>query len=143
MLEEWNKRSRRRNELSRRNINKINLFLWHHRICAFMAYPDLFRNNLTCFRVNRCICRCNLVATLLIRGKFHDFIREFSVFYSYERGLDKSHLVDLRICRKRCDKSNVLTFRCLNGTESPVVRWVNVTNLKSRRFSGQTTFTKR
>jgi hypothetical protein len=50
------------------------------------------------------------------------------------RGFDKAHIIYLGMHAQRGYKTNVRTFRCFDGTETPVVGIVYVTHLKTGTF---------
>ena len=58
------------------------------------------------------------------------------------RCLHKAVFIDPRIGSKSIDKTNVRTFRCLNGAHSPVMRIMHVADLKSGTIPGKTSGTK-
>src|SRR4051812_3817169 len=65
-----------------------------------------------------------------------DFVNQDAFFYPAVRTLDESILVNPRKARERRDKTDVRTFRRLDGADSSIVRGVDVANFEARAFTG-------
>src|SRR5215813_7575983 len=100
--------------------------------------------------VNRRIGLRNEKILLAISSKVFDLIRHTAFFHFSIGCLDKSELIDPSKSAHRANETNIWAFRCFDGTNTPVMRRMNVPHLESGAFaaeaarskSGQTAFVR-
>src|SRR5947209_15216388 len=65
------------------------------------------------------------------------------VVHATVRRLDETIGIGARIRRQRTDKTDVRSFRCLDGTDAPVMRMMNVAHVEAGALAGETAGSKR
>ena len=95
------------------------------------------------FAIKRRVSLRNSVAHFFGGGHVADFVSHLTVHNFPIWCFDETVFVHTCECRQRVDKTNVWPFRRFNRTHTTVVCWVNVTHLKARTLTCQTTWPKR
>ena len=139
VFKEGNKRRRYRNKLFGRNVHIVHSLgrVLRNQIAVAATYV---RIDEMIILVKRLVCLRYDISVLFVRGKvihligyagFDNFtLAVVNVLNLSVRAHDKAVLVHLGIGRKRGNKSYILTFGRLYGTQSAVMRVVNVAHLE-------------
>ena len=80
---------------------------------------------------------------LFVAGQIFDLVRNATVVNFAIRGLNEAKLIDSREGRHRTDQTNVRTFRCLDGTNATVMRWMNIAHFESRAIAREAAWSQR
>ena len=88
---------------------------------------------------NNLVGLCDYIIGFFIRRQVKCLFLYGSIrIYNTVRCLNKAVFIDFSIRRQIGNQTDVWTFRCLDRTDTPIVRAVNVTNLVARTVTGDT-----
>ena len=73
----------------------------------------------------------------------NDFVRNLTVLYLEVWRFDETVLIDTSIAREVEYETNVRTFWCFDATDTTIVGWMGVTDIKSSALTRETTRTHR
>src|SRR5207249_11806077 len=89
--------------------------------------------------VNRRIGLRNEEILLAISSKIFDLIGHAALVPLTIGRFDKAELIDARKGAHRTNQANVWTFRCFNGTNAPVMGWMNIAHLEPGTLPAEAT----
>ena len=95
------------------------------------------------FVVNFDVGRTDVVIVFVKRAQKIHVILNDPVHHTTVRRLDKPVFIDARKRRKRCNKTDVRTFRRFDRADAAIVRRMHVADFKTRALARQTARTKR
>ena len=136
VFQEWNARSRYRNDLTWRYVGVVNLATVNHHSFTLDTSDNLITDKMSILNL---ICLCNYVIIFFIRRHVLDFISNLAIHNLTVWGFDKSIFIYLRISCKVRNQTDVWSFRCLDWTDTSIVRVVNITHFEASTFTCKTT----
>ena len=138
MLKERDEAGRNGNELLRRNVHVLDLLGLDLDEVSAVTRRDRLPKELS-LAVEGRVCLGNVEVLVTVAGQILDLIGHLAIDDLAVRGLDEAEVVDAGIGAKRADQTDVRTFRGLDRADAAVVRWMNVTHLKTGALTGETT----
>ena len=128
--------SRNGYDLFRRNVGQLYLFTSCDDGISGFTCNDMLVDQ-TAF--NNLVGLCDYIIGFFIRRQVKCLFLYGSIrIYNTVRCLNKAVFIDFSIRRQIGNQTDVWTFRCLDRTDTPIVRAVNVTNLVARTVTGDT-----
>ena len=88
-------------------------------------------------RVDRCVGLRDNVFFFFNGRQIANLVGHPSVFHHPVRGLDETELIDAGIGAERNDQTDIRTFRCLDRTDTSVMRGMNVAHLETGALTRQ------
>jgi len=138
VFEERNQARRHRYKLFRRDVHVIHLGGFHFQEVPPVAHGYFLTREMSA-PVNRRIGLRNEKILFAISSKIFDLIHHATLFHFPIRRLDETKLVDARESAHRANQADVWPFWCLDGTNAPVMRRMNVAHLEPGTLPAETT----
>ena len=134
MLQEWNQRSRDRDNLRGRHVHVLHFVRRdQHEFAGFTARHQLI-HQLAC-RIHGRIGLGNDIFAFFNRRQIVNLVGHFAVDHATIRCFEKAIFVQACIQGQRVDQTNVRAFRCFNRADTTIVRGVHVAHLKAGTFT--------
>ncbi|MNX90339.1 hypothetical protein D3C86_1223850 [compost metagenome] len=142
MLQERNQRCRQTYDLVRSDVHVLNLFSFQDReVTCFTGFDFIFSE--ASFVIQRNVRLCNFFIIFLFRTQVNLVFQVYFTIINFTiRCFDEAHVIDLSMYTQCRDQTDVWTLWSFNGTQTAIVRVVNVTYLKAGSFTGQTTWSE-
>src|SRR3954471_12076312 len=93
--------------------------------------------------INGRVCLRDEIILFFVASQIIDLVRDATIMDFAIRSFDKSEFVDSRESRHRTDETDVRTFRCLDRTNTAVMRRMNVAHFESRAIARETAWSQR
>src|SRR3989338_7089738 len=136
VFEEWNCRSSDRKCLVCSDVNKIYFIFFNQSWFCLHSSFNFFFSDISVFVIRN--TRVSDVEIFFFKSvHIHKLFCHLSVFYFYIRSFDDSKRIDLCVCRKVKNKTDVWSFRSMNRANTSVVRSVHVADFKTCSFSSK------
>ncbi len=136
MLQEGNESGRHADHLARRDVHVLDPLGWHEDEVGLVAGDD--RIPLELVVLHRRVGRGDIGLVLLVGPQPHDVVGELGILHHAVGGDEEAVVVNGSIHREARNKPDVRSFRCLDGTDSAVVRDVDVADLEPGPFAIET-----
>ena len=142
VLQERNQGGSDGGDLVRSDVDHVNLLTREDRVIGQTTGFHLFAQQAVL--IHRRVSLCDTKVVLLLSsqedGRFVE--TDLAVDHATVRRGDEAEVVDLGEHTERGDKTDVRTFRGLNGTQTTIVRVVYVTDLETGALTGETARTQ-
>ncbi len=126
----------------RRNVHKVDFArLKLHYLVPVPGHD--FTVYKTVILVNRFVCSCADIFVLSVGGKIYNIICDNAVLYDTIGSFNKTEIIYSCISSKIGDKTDIRTLRGLYRTHPSVMCIMNITHLKRRSVSRQSSGTER
>ena len=136
VFQEWNARSRYRNNLTWRYVSVVNLATVNHHSFTLDTSDNLIAYKLTILDL---VCLSDYVIIFFICWHILNFICNFAIHNLTVWSFDEAIFIYLCISCKVRNQTDVRSFRCLNWTDTSIVRVVNITHFEACALTCKTT----
>ena len=143
VLQERNQRSRNRSDLLRSHIHQIHFRWSNYREVSTITSLNSITHEMPLIIQGRISLGNGHFFLLLCSIILQTFWREInlSILHFTIRSRNKAQIIDLRIDTQRRDQTDVRTLRCLNRTQTTIMRIVYVSYLETSTITRQTSRT--
>ena len=144
VLQEGDEACRYRCNLLRRHVHKVYLGRCNYGEVGILTAFNHLADKGPVF-VQRCVTLSNNVIFFLFGGEIYQILI-VEIYYAIGnvavRRFDKAKFVDVGVYAERRNKSDVRTFRALDGAKASIVRIVNVAHFETCTLARKTTRTE-